>query len=138
MSRIIDLKYVCLVWDETLDEQHRITNIFPDGRTLEAWPHPDQPHYHVIAHRLGYGDDLWAYALEHEFCHSFVCEEIGGRPSHVLRCLLNGTPADPLQAAQEEALTQAFQRWLRANERPILASVDWDGMKSRARSLLGS
>jgi hypothetical protein len=33
-------------------------------------------------------------------------------------------------------LTQTFQRWLRAHERPIVADVDWDQLKARAITLL--
>lgn len=41
------------------------------GHPVEAHPH-HTPHYHVIAHRCGYGDDVMAYCREHEFCHNFV------------------------------------------------------------------
>jgi hypothetical protein len=31
---------------------------------------------------------------------------------------------------------QTFQRWLRANERPICSGLDWDGLKRDALDLL--
>jgi hypothetical protein len=37
---------------------------FPDGAEIAARPHPELPHYHVVAHRCGYGDDLRAFAIE--------------------------------------------------------------------------
>jgi hypothetical protein len=136
MKKVIALDYVTLEYDDQALKHRRIVNRFPDGSHLEAWPHPEDPHYHVIAHRLGYGDDLWAYCWEHEFCHSFVAEALGGKPSYVLTCLRYEIKLDRLRATQEEVLTQTFQRWLRANERPILAGVDWDGLKDQALKLL--
>jgi hypothetical protein len=43
------------------------------GTEVGACSH-DVPHNCVIAHGLGYGDDLLAHTREHEFCHSFVAE----------------------------------------------------------------
>lgn len=59
---------------------------FPDGTSCEAAPH-ETPHYHVIAARCGYGDDIRAYSREHEFAHAFVEERLHGRPSGVLWAL---------------------------------------------------
>ena len=41
------------------------TVTFKDGATCTAVPSMS-PHYHVIAHRCGYGDDLGRYCYEHE------------------------------------------------------------------------
>jgi hypothetical protein len=109
---------------------------YEDGASFAAQPH-DSHHYHVIAHRCGYGDDILAYAREHEVCHHIVAEWIGGHTSKVLWPLAHDREPDCYEAVQEEALAMTFQRWLRANERPIIGAVDWDDLKSRALALLG-
>jgi len=109
---------------------------FADGTEVGAYPHPEMPHYHVIAHRCGYGDDLMAYCREHEFAHEFVCETLLGTPSRILVTLAAGKMPDPAPSAFEEMAAQQFQRWLRANERPILGGVDWDALKAEALRLL--
>ena len=109
---------------------------YTDGATFGAHPH-DTHHYHVIAHRLGYGDDTLRYCREHEVCHHMVSYWINGHDSQVIWALAHKQPVDLAYAIQEEALTQTFQRWLRANERPIIGDVDWDGLKARALGLLG-
>lgn len=43
---------------------------------------------------------------------------------------------DPAEALFEEMAVQTFQRWMRANERPILAGVDWDALKADALTLI--
>jgi hypothetical protein len=108
---------------------------YADGTSYAAHPH-DTHHYHVIAHRCGYGDDILTYAREHEVCHHIVSEWIGGHTSKVLWPLAHGRDPDPAEAVYEEALAMTFQRWLRANERPIIGGVDWTGLKSRALALL--
>jgi hypothetical protein len=109
---------------------------FPDGTEIGAHPHANA-HYHVIAHRLGYGDDILRFCQEHEFAHSFVAERLLDRPSVVLSALAHGTQFSGRNAAFEELTAQAFQRWLRANERPIISGVKWDEMKADALELLG-
>lgn len=99
--------------------------------STEAYPHPDDHHYHVIAHRCGYGDDLLAYCREHELAHALVAQCIGAsRPSTVLwhQARMLG-PAPVGLSIFEEIAAQALQRWVRANERPILAGADWDAIK---------
>jgi hypothetical protein len=108
---------------------------FPDGTSCPATPHLT-PHYHVIAHRCGYGDDVMAYAREHEFAHAFCEERLHERPSRVLWALAHGSMLSGREAVYEEMIAQVFQRWLRANERPIVSGVDWDGMKRDALALL--
>lgn len=108
---------------------------YEDGATFGAHPH-DTHHYHVIAHRCGYGDDILDYAREHEVCHHIVGLWIKGSGSDVIGPLAHGIDPDPVKATLEEALTMTFQRWLRANERPIIGGVDWDGLKRRALEAL--
>lgn len=109
---------------------------FPDGTQFGAHPH-ETPHYHVIAHRLGYGDDLLGYCREHEVAHCLIAEWFRDEPSAVLWDLAHGAEPDPITAVHEEVMAQTLQRWIRAGERPILAGVDWDGIKERALDLLG-
>ena len=127
---VIRLKYATLAYTP-----EGCTTTFQDGATADAAPH-DLPHYHVVAHRLGYGDDLLAYCREHEFCHLFIEERLHDRPSLVLWSLAHGTTLSGSRAAYEEIAAQSFQRWLRANERPITSGVDWDGLKRDALRLL--
>lgn len=110
---------------------------YDDGTSYGAHPH-DTHHYYVIAHRCGYGDDVLAYAREHEACHHIVGHWIKQGGSDVIGPLAHGVQPDPVKAVMEEAMTMIFQRWLRANERPIIGGVDWDGLKVRALTLLGN
>lgn len=110
---------------------------FPNGASVDAVPH-DTPHYHVVSHRLGYGDDLLAYCREHEFAHAFVAERIMSAPSYVLWQLAEERRIDMGKALYEEIAAQTFQRWLRAGERPILSGADWDALKRDALELLGA
>lgn len=109
---------------------------FHDGSQWGAFPH-DTHHYHVIAHRCGYGDDILRYAQEHEVCHLVAEEWLWDRPSRVLWALAHGDEIAPHDAACEEAVTMTVQRWLRANERPIIGGVDWDGLKRYMLEKLG-
>ena len=99
------------------------TTRFPDGTHWEAYPHAT-PHYHVIAHRLGYGDDLLAYCREHEVMHALCAEVLLDAPSTVLWKLAHGETIEPAAAVIEEALVMTAQRHLRANERPIIGGMD--------------
>lgn len=112
------------------------TVIFRDGASVDAVPHPQLPHYHVIAHRCGYGDDLMAYCREHEVCHALVAQWFYDGPSRVLQALARNGAHDHWQDIAEEIATQALQRFVRANERPIVGDVDWDGLKRRALEVL--
>lgn len=108
---------------------------YSDGTSYGAHPH-NTPHYHVIAHRCGYGDNILAYAREHEVCHHIAAEWVGGHVSEVIWPLAHGYEPDLADAVFEEAMAMTIQRWLRANERPIIGGVDWDDIKRRALALL--
>jgi hypothetical protein len=127
---VIKLKYASI---DFTDWGCRTT--FNDGAYADAIPH-HTPHYHVIAHRTGYGDDVLAYCQEHEFCHLFLEERLYDRPSLVLTGVATLKMLNGREAAYEEVAAQTFQRWLRANERPICSGLDWDGLKRDALDLL--
>jgi phytoene dehydrogenase-like protein len=123
---MVQLRFCSLEWTQ---EGARV--VFPSGKEAVAWPHPQNPHYSVISHRLGYGDDLMAYCREHELAHAVIAQELQGAPSHVLFRLAHGLELDSGAALLEEIAAQALQRWARANERPILAGHDWDRLKAK-------
>lgn len=102
---------------------------FRDGSSYGALPH-DKPHYHAIAHRLGYEGDIMAYCRDHELAHHLVAENFGW-PSHVIWSLAHGTKPDAYEAAAEEALAMMLQRYARAGEVPLIEGVDWDALKGR-------
>lgn len=104
------------------------------GTPVGAWPH-DTHHYHVISHRCGYGDDILAYCREHELFHHFLADRVLRSRSHVIWSLANELEPAPQLAIPEEALVQTFQRWVRANERPIIGGADWDALKADALNL---
>lgn len=123
---MLRLRYCSIEWTE---RGARVS--FLGGADTEAWPHPDDHHYHVISHRLGYGDDVMAYCREHELAHAVIAEEFMDGPSYVLRMLARGMTPDPKIAVVEELLVAAVLRWVRGNERPIVADFDWDGLRAR-------
>lgn len=105
-----------------------VNTYFAPGVQYGAHPH-DNPHYHVIAHRCGYEGRLWDYCFEHELAHSFLAERLLGCQSPVLWKLAVNLRIEPNAAAIEELTVQTFQRWVRANELPIVGGVDWHGLK---------
>lgn len=121
---------------------------FADGSSYGAHPH-DTPHYDEIAKRCGYweqwpglGPILRAqarlrYCREHEVFHHIVGQHFYGGVSPVLWQLAHGGEPHPCEAALEEAMVMMLQRWVRANERPIIGGVDWDVLKRRALEVLG-
>lgn len=125
MNRIANLTYCQIVSDGW-----RVTVTFPDGRTCPAVPHMT-PHYHVISHRCGYGDDVAAYCFEHEVAHAVVCEVLWDQPSPVLDAVASGRMLSGRDAVAEELLAQTLQRFARAGERPIIGGIDWDAMRAR-------
>jgi hypothetical protein len=127
---VIRLKYALVSF-----EDWGCRTLFLDGTYADAVPH-DTAHYAVIAHRLGYGDNLLSYTQEHEFAHSFVEEMFYNRPSRVLWGVAHQELLSGPHAAYEEMAAQSFQRWIRANERPIVSGVDWDTLKRVALEYL--
>lgn len=123
---MLQLRHCSIEWT---DKGARVS--FLGGHETEAWPHPEDHHYHVISHRLGYGDDLMAYCREHELAHAFIAEELMDAPSYVLRMLARGAAPDQKIAVVEEMLVATLLRWVRANERPIVGGCDWDKLKAR-------
>ena len=109
---------------------------FNDGKSIASIPHWQDHHYHVIAHRTGYEDDLLRYTREHDFCHLFVSEKLHDIPSPVLWALAHGEELPAQSAVFEEALSQILQRYIRANEQPIIAGVNWGELKAEALRLL--
>jgi hypothetical protein len=87
--------------------------------------------YAAVAHRLGYEYDLRRYCQEHDVAHLVIEEALHARPSRVLWGLAHGDPLSPQEAAYEELAAQSLQRFCRANERPIIGSVDWDAMRNQ-------
>ena len=128
---MIQLKFCTVAWRD----DGAVWTTFEDGAECPATSH-DTHHYHVIAHRLGYGDDVAAYTFEHELMHSFVSEWFHDKPSPVLWAIAHGEMLSGKDAAYEEIVAQTAQRWLRANERPILGGVDWDRFKASALAVL--
>lgn len=109
---------------------------FEGGGEVPAEHHPNDAHYRIIAARCGYGDDTRAYAIEHETAHLVAEEVLHDRPSRVLWGLAHGHPLKPEDAAYEECLAQTLQRYVRANEDPIIGGVDWRAMRSRFLEVL--
>ena len=111
------------------------TTHFADGSRVSATPH-STPHYHVVSHRVGLGDDILRYCHTHEAMHLFAEHWLHERPSRVLWALAHGKMLSGREATYEELAAQAMQRWLFANERPISAGVDWDAFKAAALEVL--
>ncbi len=123
----LDLKFARI---ETVSAGNEIVgcrSFFEDGTSYGAEPRPDTPHYRVISHRLGYGDDMMRFCIEHEIYHHLAAEFLLDRPSSILWLLAHEETPHPINAAQEELLVQTCQRWANCNERPIVGGVDWDG-----------
>lgn len=121
---MLHLKHCSIEWT---DYGARV--VFAGGKPVDAAPH-DTHHYAVIAHRCGYGDDLMAYCREHELAHIVGCEFLFSAESEVLSALAHARPLSPGVAAAEEMLAMTVQRWVRANERPIIGGIDWDELKA--------
>jgi hypothetical protein len=102
---------------------------FPDGSRWGALPH-DEPHYHALAHRLGYEGDTLLYCQEHELAHHLIAEAFGCH-SPVLWALAHDEQPAPMFVASEEALAMTLQRYARANEVPLIEGVDWSALKKR-------
>lgn len=108
---------------------------FADGAEVPSAP-SSEPHYFVISHRCGYGDDTLSYCWEHDFCHAFVEQFLFDRESTVLAAVARGKPLSGARSSYEEMAAQTLQAWLRANIEPIIAGVDWHRMKVEALLIL--
>lgn len=106
---------------------------FRDGSSFGALPH-DKPHYHAIAHRLGYEGDILRYAREHELAHHLIAEEFD-QPSTVIWDLAHDLVPDRFAAAAEEALAMSLQRYARTNEVPMVDRIDWQRLRARFLAL---
>lgn len=116
--------------------EHGAYSTFDDGSSYAAEPAWNDPHYTVIAHRCGYGDDLLRYCREHELFHHIAGEEFYGGISPVIWALAHGGEVDPKRAAAEEATVTLIQRWVRAAEEPIIGGIEWARIRDRCLSLL--
>ena len=108
--------------------------------TGEGWgaiPSHDE-HYYRLAARLGYGDDIKRYCVEHDTCHSLVEQEVFDRPSPIIWNLAHGL-THPKDTVYEEALVQFFQAFLRGGWEMTAAApdIDWWAIREKAWLLLG-
>jgi hypothetical protein len=63
-----------------------IVNVFADGRVNHMWFYAiNNAEYHAIAEWAGYGDDWKRYAVEHDFCHHWLADELGDKWCDCLR-----------------------------------------------------
>lgn len=108
---------------------------FPDGSACPSVPH-DEPHYHALAHRLGYEGNILAYCHEHELAHHCIAEHFGSH-SLVLFALARGEKPAPPIAAAEESLAMNLQRFVRTHEHPFVDCVDWHVLRARFLDLAG-
>jgi hypothetical protein len=133
IGSVIQLRYASIEWTN----EGCLTR-FEDGVELGSYPH-DTPHYAVISHRLGYGDDIKSFCRQHDFFHHFAEQFIHNAPSRTLWDVAHNYPDGRTQGhyVYEELVVQACQRWVRANERPIIEGVEWDRFKAEALELLG-
>jgi hypothetical protein len=88
---------------------------FEDGTSYGALPH-DEPHYHAVAHRLGYQGDILLYCQEHEHAHALIAEEFGSH-SPVIWALAHGENPPRMIAAAESFVLLAFHWKHQAAER---------------------
>jgi hypothetical protein len=120
-----------------VDEVARfITTHFPDGSSYGAYPH-DTDDYRDVARNHGYGFDVMAYAVEHEFAHQLLAQELEGRPCPIIWALAHGL-RHPDDTAQREALIMAFQAYLRGFSpmRAAQPGVDWGALRAKALAVL--
>lgn len=128
--RSIELRFVTLEWTEW-----GAVSTFHDGSAQPATPH-DEPHYHALAHRLGYEGDTLRYCHEHELAHHLIAEHFGSH-SLVLFALAHGETVAPAFAAAEESLAMNLQRYVRTNEHPFVDRVDWHALRARFLEMAG-
>ena len=126
---MIELRFCSVDWTPGGCVSH-----FRDGRSYGAHPH-DLPHYHAIAHRLGYEGDILRYCREHEVAHHVIGEAFD-QPSAVLWALAHGAEPSAFDAAAEESLAMNLQAFARTNQVPFVAGVDWSRSRSRFLAVL--
>jgi hypothetical protein len=133
--RVIPLRF-CLVSFYGDDQGGFVWTQYPGGQGWGGYPGGDQS-YFALAARLGYGTDVMRYCLEHDFLHSFLCEQLYGRPSAVLYSLAHGR-RHPDSTIGEEAIVQLFQGFLRAgwDMTAVAPDVDWWAIRDQARAIL--
>lgn len=98
--------------------------------------------YRRLARKLGYGNDTLTYCQEHDFCHSFVEQEIFGRPSPILWALAHDR-RHPDTTVYEEALVQHFQGFMRGSDQDgqydmtaVAPDIEWCAVRQKAWDLL--
>jgi hypothetical protein len=112
---------------------------FPDGAGYGATPDFSDggaEQYAKLARRLGY-DTVDDYCFVHEFCHSYLEQELAGRASPVLWALAHKR-RHPDHTVWEEALVLAFQRFMHGNDymHATAPDIDWFAIRSKALRLL--
>jgi hypothetical protein len=114
---------------------------FPDGSGYGATPDLSEEgaaRYARRAARLGYAD-VDEFCFVHEFCHSFLAQELWGSASLVLWPLAH--KRRPVYTAGEESLVLHFQEFMnRCHKDDVMEAadenVDWYGLRAKALSLL--
>ena len=124
---MVRLKFCTVGWRD----DGAVWTTFNDGSECPATSH-DTHHYHVIAHRLGYGDDIASYTLEHEVMHSFVSEWFYDKPSPVLWAIAHGKMLPGKEAAFEEIVAQTGAA-LDPRQRATHRRPGRTGMRSKRR-----
>jgi hypothetical protein len=121
------MKYCTIEWTED-----GAATTFNGNVRCPSFPHPEQPHYHVIAHRCGCGDDVRQYCRDHELAHVLLSEVFQHcAPASLLETAVYGKAQDWGTNMLEECTAHVLQRWVRCNERPIIGRCDWDSIKRK-------
>lgn len=109
-------------WFEVWTHDHCRT-VFDDDSTVPASPDGTRDQAET-ARDLGYGTDVARMVLEHELAHHVLAECRGLVRSPTLYAVAHGSKAP--DAAAEEALVLAFQRYVRIGEvrEPLHPYVD--------------
>lgn len=96
-----------------------VRTTLPDSAILWAAPVDDEES-RARAHRLGYGEDLWAMCRDHDRLHAAVAHMLGRYDSYALRRAAQGRPVDDLAGAEEDAVMALQRLWnlYRAESRP--------------------
>lgn len=78
---------------------------FPGGaRTRGDWGalmRDQREWYEGVVRACGYGDQIAAYALHHDFCHLWVPQRVWNIPSPTLEAVANGWPSPPVNRSEE-------------------------------------